>query len=165
MSVKGVAIVSISQRGAHVRARGMSLLEMLLVIALIAAVGLLTAGMFSRGVGGMQLRSAGKDIANQLRQTRAEAIARGAPQRLAIAPREHRWESTTGRHGTLPDALRIEFEGAAQLQRRSDEGTIEFHPDGGSSGGRIVLQQGSTRWRIDVGWLTGEVTSRPDPVP
>jgi len=141
----------------------MSLLEMLLVIALIAAVGLLTAGMFSRGMGGMQLRAAGKDIANQLRQTRAEAIARGTPQRFLIVPAEHRWQGAEGRQGSWPDAVHASFEGAAQLQRGAQEGAIEFHPDGGASGGRIVLRQGEARWRIDVGWLTGEVTSRPEP--
>lgn len=143
----------------------MSLLEMLLVIALIAAVGLLTAGMFSRGMGGMQLRNAGKDIANQLRQTRAEAIARGTPQRFVITPRERHWQSAPGRQGTLPDALQVEFEGASQLQHDAGEGVIEFHPDGGASGGRIVLKRGDARWRIDVGWLTGEVTSRPERAP
>ena len=50
------------------RAAGLSLLEMLLVIALIAAIGLITAAGMSRGFAGMQLRSAGKDIANQLRK-------------------------------------------------------------------------------------------------
>lgn len=153
-------------RGAHRHdVRGMSLLEMLLVIALIAAVGLLTAGMFSRGMAGAQLRNAGKDMANQLRQTRAEAIARGTPQRFVINPRERRWQSAPRRQGTLPEALQVEFEGASQLQRSAGEGVIEFHPDGGASGGRIVLKRGDARWRIDVGWLTGEVTSRPERAP
>ena len=43
------------------RAAGLSLLEMLLVIALIAAIGLITAAGLSRGFAGMQLRSAGKE--------------------------------------------------------------------------------------------------------
>ncbi len=59
---------------------------MLLVIALIAAIGLITAAGLSRGFAGMQLRSAGKDIANQLRMVRAQAIARGEPQRFVIEP-------------------------------------------------------------------------------
>ena len=42
------------------RAAGLSLLEMLLVIALIAAIGLITAAGLSRGFAGMQLRSAGR---------------------------------------------------------------------------------------------------------
>lgn len=140
-------------------ARGMSLLEMLLVIALIAAVGLLTASMFSRGMAGMQVRAAAREIAGGLRQARAEAIARGTPQRVVLVPRERRWQDARGRGRTLPPALRMEFEGASQLQDGTGGGAIEFHPDGGASGGRIVLQRDAARWRIEVGWLTGEVTS------
>jgi general secretion pathway protein H len=77
------------------RAAGLSLLEMLLVIALIAAIGLITAAGLSRGFAGMQLRSAGKDIANQLRMVRAQAIARGEPQRFVIEPARRRWEGPT----------------------------------------------------------------------
>ncbi|MBD8695710.1 GspH/FimT family pseudopilin [Stenotrophomonas sp. CFBP 13718] len=144
------------------QAQGMSLLEMLLVIALIAMVGLVTAGMFSRGMAGMQLRSAGKEIANQLRATRAEAIARGSVQRFLIEPRQRRWEAAAGRSGTWPEQVQVDFEGAAQLQPAAGQGVIEFHPDGGGSGGRIVLRRGDARWRINVGWLTGEVTSGPE---
>lgn len=154
-----------ARQGTLPQARGMSLLEMLLVIALIALVGLLTAGMFSRGMAGMQLRTAGKDLANQLRTTRAEAIARGSLQRFVIVPGERRWSATGGRDGTLPEQLQVSFEGAAQLQTAAGQGVIEFHPDGGSSGGRIELQRDTARWRIDVGWLTGEVKSAPERSP
>ncbi len=64
---------------------------MLLVIALIAAIGLITAAGLSRGFAGMQLRSAGKDIANQLRMVRARGT-RGEPQRFVIEPAKRRWE-------------------------------------------------------------------------
>ncbi|AWH28000.1 MULTISPECIES: GspH/FimT family pseudopilin [Stenotrophomonas] len=143
------------------RAAGLSLLEMLLVIALIAAIGLITAAGLSRGFAGMQLRSAGKDIANQLRMVRAQAIARGEPQRFVIEPAQHRWTGANQRQGTLPETLQVQFEGAAQLSTGPGQGVIEFHPDGGASGGRIRLQRDSAEWRIDVGWLTGEVRSGP----
>lgn len=152
------------RRTRQLRVGGMSLLEMLLVIALIALVGLVTGGMFARGMAGAQLRNAGKELASQLRLARAEAVARGSVQRFVIEPRARRWEGAGGRNGTLPESLQVSFEGAAQLQQGAGRGAIEFHPDGGSSGGRIVIQRGDARWRIDVGWLTGEVRSGPDAV-
>ncbi|WP_312684492.1 type II secretion system protein XpsH [Stenotrophomonas chelatiphaga] len=152
------------RRTRQLRVGGMSLLEMLLVIALIALVGLVTGGMFARGMAGAQLRNAGKELASQLRLVRAEAVARGSVQRFVIEPRARRWEGAGGRSGTLPESLQVSFEGAAQLQQGAGRGAIEFHPDGGSSGGRIVIQRGDARWRIDVGWLTGEVRSGPDAV-
>ena len=143
------------------RAAGLSLLEMLLVIALIAAIGLITAAGLSRDFAGMQLRSAGKEIANQLRMVRAQAIARGEPQRFVIEPARHRWQGANQRQGDVPTQLQVQFEGAAQLATAPGQGVIEFHPDGGSSGGRIRLQREGAEWRIDVGWLTGEVRSGP----
>ena len=147
------------------RVHGLSLLEMLLVIALVALVGLLTASAFSRSLPGAQLRAAGKEIATQLRFTRAHAIARGQPQRFTVAAHAHQWQGPDGRHGRIPERLRVQFEGAAQLQGADGSGAIEFHPDGGSSGGRIVLGYGDARWRIDVAWLTGQVVAGPEHTP
>lgn len=151
--------------GAGARVAGMSLLEMLLVVALIALVGLLTVGMFSRGTAGMQLRGAGKEIASQLRLARTQAIASGQPQRFIVEPAHHRWQGAGGRTGNVPPQLQMRFEGAAQLQEKTGEGVIEFHPDGGSSGGMIALRQGEARWTIRVGWLTGDVVSGPERTP
>ena len=57
--------------------RGFSLLELLLVMALIAATGLLAAGVLSGGFDRMALRSGAKEMAAQLR-ARAHAIATGS---------------------------------------------------------------------------------------
>ncbi|UKE65251.1 GspH/FimT family pseudopilin [Xanthomonas translucens pv. phlei] len=152
------------QRGAHAcvpppraRMRGVSLLEMLLVVGLIAIAAVLAASVLTGGIDGMRLRSSAKEIAAQLRYTRAQAIASGQPQRFLIDPQAHRWQAPNGRHGEIPASLAIRFSGAREAQRREDEGAIKFFEDGAATGGRIELLTRKASWRIDVAWLTGEV--------
>ena len=89
------------------RARGFSLLEMLLVMAIIAFAGLLAASAMTGGFDGIRLRSASSEVAAQLRFTRAQAMATGRRQDFGIDPREHTWTAPKHRHGTLPNALTI----------------------------------------------------------
>ncbi|QHQ29387.1 general secretion pathway protein GspH [Xanthomonas albilineans] len=139
------------------RMRGVSLLEMLLVIGLIAMAAVLAASVLSGGIDGMRLRSAAKEIAAQLRYTRAQAIATGQPQRFLIDPQMHTWQAPNGRHGEIPPSLTVRFSGARQAQQREGQGAIAFFEDGAATGGRIELQARQTLWRIDVSWLTGAV--------
>ena len=133
---------------------------MLLVIALIAAASLLAAAAFTGGLKGMQLRSATKEIAAQLRYTRTQAIATGQPQRFVIDPQAHRWRAPNGRDGEIPAALGIVFTGAREVQPTRGEGAIMFFADGAATGGRIRLSLEQAAWDIDVAWLTGEVKLR-----
>lgn len=137
--------------------RGMSLLEMLLVIALIAAIGVLTVAALTGGVAGMQLRSAAKEIAAQLRFTRSQAIATGRPQKFTLDPSAHTWSAPSGRRGEIPKKVRIVFTGAREVQPRRGEGAIVFFADGASTGGRVQLAVEQAAWNVDVAWLTGEV--------
>lgn len=138
---------------------GVSLLEMLLVLALIAAIAMVAAMAMSGGMDGMKLRSAGKEVAAELRYARTRAIATGQPQSFALDVRTRRWTGPNGRHGELPDALAVRYTGARQTQVRDDEGVVRFFEDGASTGGRIELSARAAVWRIDVGWITGEVRS------
>src|SRR5688572_5621579 len=139
------------------RQGGMSLLEMLLVIALIAGIGVLTVGMMNGGMAGMQLRSASKEIASQLRYTRSQAIATGRSQKFTIDPTAHTWTAPNGRSGDIPKTLGIVFTGAREIQPRRGEGAIMFFADGASTGGRVKLSAKQAAWNVDVAWLTGEV--------
>lgn len=139
------------------RASGVSLLEMLLVVMLIAVAGTLAAMVLTGGLDGMRLRSEAKEIAAQLRYTRAQAMATGRVQRFAIDPRAHRWEAPKGHRGTVPESLGIHFVGARQVQPQDGQGAILFFHDGGSSGGQIRLSAKRAVWHVDVAWLTGEV--------
>lgn len=142
------------------KASGVSLLEMLLVIALLAAISVFAAGAMTGGFAGMQLRSEAKQITAQLRFTRTQAIATGRPQRFTIDPQARTWTAPNNRHGEIPKKLGITFIGARELQPRSGEGAIEFFPDGASTGGRVQLSANKAAMNIDVAWLTGEVKLR-----
>lgn len=139
------------------RARGVSLLEMLLVLALIAIAGTLAAMALTGGLDGMRMRSSAKEIAAQMRYTRALAISTGKPQRFAIDPAGHRWQAPNRKPGRIAESLGVRFTGAREAQVRAGEGGILFFPDGASTGGRVQLQAKRAAWRIDVGWLTGQV--------
>ena len=140
--------------------RGFTLLEMVVVMVIIAAAVLLGAMATTGGTERMQLHSSTKQIAANLRYTRARAIATGEPQRFTIDPRGHAWQAPNGRHGKIPEALQVTFTGARQVQPQAGVGAILFFDDGASTGGRVQLARGDAAWNIDVAWLTGEVTRK-----
>jgi len=140
--------------------RGVSLLEMLLVVALLATISVLAATAMTGGFAGMQLRSEAKKITAQLRYTRTQAIATGQPQRFTIDPEARTWTAPGNRRGEIPGKLGIHFTGAREVQPRRGEGAIVFFPDGASTGGRVQLSARQAAMNIDVTWLTGEVRLR-----
>ena len=139
------------------RARGFTLLELVLVLAIVALATLLGAGAIGRGMEGLRLRSAANGVAAQLRFTRAQALATGEPQRFTIDPAAHAWNAPKGRHGDLPPRVAIAFTGAREAQPAEGVGAVVFFPDGAATGGRVRLAQGGAAWQVDVAWLTGQV--------
>ncbi len=145
------ASVGISQRG-------FTLLEIVLVMALIAITGLLALGVLTGGFDRMLLRSSAKEMTAQLRFARAHAIATGIPQRFEIDPQARTWRSADERAGELSRTLGVHFIGAREVQPAEGVGAIVFFGDGASTGGRVQLSLRDAAWNVDVAWLTGEVT-------
>lgn len=139
---------------------GFSLLEMILVMAIIAIASLIAAAALGGGIDGIKLRSSAREVAAQIRFTRAQALATGQSQRFTIDPQAHTWTAPKGRHGTLPEQLGIVFIGAREVQPTRGEGAILFFADGASTGGRVQLKVKDAAWDIDVTWLTGQVRLR-----
>lgn len=142
------------------RPAGFTLLEMLVVLALIAAASVLAMAAFGDGLRGARLQAAAKEVAAQLRFTRARAIASGVPQEFVIDPGARTWRAPNGRHGRLPDTGEVVFTGARDLQPTAGEGAVRFFPDGAATGGRVRLAANGGGWDVDVAWLTGEVRVR-----
>ena len=138
--------------------RGFSLVELIVVMVLIAVLAGIGAAAISSGLPGQQLRGAAREMAVELRFARAQAIATGREQTFEINVADKRWISAGKREGTLPDDIDIVATTAREEQPERETAVIRFFPEGASTGGRVVLKHGDAAWRIDVGWLTGEVT-------
>ena len=113
------------------RSPGFSLLEMILVMALIAAASLLAVTAFGAGMKGVKLRAGAKDVAAQMRFARAVAISSGEPQDVIIDPAARQWQGAKGRKGNLPDIGEIVFTGARATQFEPDaenegKGAVRF---------------------------------------
>ena len=139
-------------------APGFSLLEMLLLLVFIAAATLLAMAAFSGGLRGIQMRSAAKEVAAQMRFSRALAIASGKPQDVVIDPAARTWRAAKGRHGQLPSGGEVVFTGARAAQLGITDttgaqlGAVRFFPDGAATGGRLRLQANGAGWDVYVRW-------------
>lgn len=147
------------------RQRGFSLIELIVVVVLIAATTALAASVMSSGLPGQQLRGAARELAAQLRFTRAQAIVTGQPQVFSVDVRTREWQGPGRREGQVPREIDIVATGARVEQDSPDVAAIRFFPEGAATGGRIVLSRDQAAWQIDVEWLTGEVTVKPAPPP
>jgi general secretion pathway protein H len=135
---------------------GFTLLEMLVVLAILGLVVALALPTLQRPPDNLRLEAATRTLASALRFSRAQAIARNVDVVLTIHADRRVFESSTGSAVQLDQEISVEMIFAALERRGGAVGAIRFFPDGSSSGGDIVLTLNKRRARISVNWLTGE---------
>lgn len=140
------------------RQRGFTLLEVLAVVVLVATVMGLAVYTLNAGLPGAQLRGAARELAAELRFTRAQAIATGKSQVFTLDARTREWKGPQRHAGEIPRGIEVTATGARVEQSRPDEVSVRFFPEGAATGGRFVLERGQAAWQVDVEWLTGQVT-------
>lgn len=142
----------------HARAhsRGFTLFELLVVVALAAlALGIMGVGL-SKVLTASADRSALTQLVTTIRAARTLAITSGSPVQ-AVFDLQKRTIRAAGRKPVVwPAGTTIQLTTARGLGS-----AIEFYPDGASSGGNVLVENGQKSWRIDVGWLTGSTELKP----
>jgi len=141
------------------KARGFTLLEILIVISIIALSYTLLPKMFFSGVSGADLKSNARQVAGGLKLARDAAIYSRKPAFLSLdlANRTFTVDGDARVHKLHPDVEVKLF--TAQDDLVSDTvGTIRFFADGSSNGGRVTVGSGARKYLIDIDWLTGRVT-------
>jgi len=140
------------------RTRGVTLLELVIVISLIAILTAIVMPMFGGGVSTTELRSAARQIAAGLRTARSEALAQRRETFLVLDVAGKRFKvDQDPREHKLPAGLELKLFTAQNDLVDATTGAIRFFPDGGSNGGRITLAAGTRKYEVDVDWLTGRV--------
>lgn len=140
------------------REEGFSLLELLVSLALLGALTLLSLPYVSGPGGALGLRSDARFLASRLRAARALALA-------------NRINATVGIDLAVPgvsgpgDDGKVRFAAVRRVRVVTGKGQetgpvvyIAFLPDGGSSGGEVVLEASEQHVSMRVDWLTGAVT-------
>ena len=138
--------------------RGFTLLEMLVVILLISlAAGLVGFGL-QQGLRTAKERQVVGQMVEALRSTRARAIVSGNAEKTVFDLRALSFQAPGRPVKHWPADLQVTLNTSEQAGS-----TVEFYPDGSSTGGNLLLASGSRHWRIDIGWLTGSVQSKALP--
>ncbi len=138
--------------------RGVTLLELLIVLMLMALIAAMTLPMFSGGVSGTDLKTAARDVAAGLRLARVRAISQRAESLLELNLEARTFRvSPDERSHRLPEKIDLKLYTAQRDLLNEKVGAIRFFPDGGSNGGRITLVAGERKYDVDVDWLTGRV--------
>lgn len=133
-------------------------MEILVVLILLGLLAALVFPSFTKGLDGMEMRTATRDLITRMKQARTQAISSQAVQRILIGTDEEGkpFYALADEYGeisksfSLPEKLSILTEdGELPLQ-------ISFYPNGRSSGGDFMLQLDENRhMRVSVDPVTG----------
>lgn len=142
------------------QARGFTLVEIVVVIALIGLIFAVISVSIGSGLDGAKVRAASRDLAAALRYTRTQAIVKRESQALILDVDARSYTAPGKSAVQLPKQMTMKMLTAASEQVDEGVGRIRFFADGSSTGGHIDLLREKAVWGIDIAWLTGEVTLR-----
>ncbi len=143
---------------AFARLRGFTLLELLIVVALM---GLLLALVPARlgGGSGAEVRAAARGVAAGLRHARATAVGQRVEAVFQLDLTAKKFTVTgDSRVHQLPQDVELKLFTGQQEIIAEKVGGIRFYPDGGATGGRVTVSSGERKYEVDVDWMTGRVS-------
>ncbi len=139
-------------------AAGYTLLELLLVLAILAGMLSLVPPMFAGAVAGNEPHSAARQVLAALRYAHSRAVASRRPVAFTLDLDRRRYQVDGRPAVALPSSLAYTLITAESEVRDGGSGAIRFYADGSASGGRITLGNDAVTYRLDVAWLSGRVT-------
>ena len=134
--------------------RGFTLLELLVVLAimalLVSAIPFAAARMFPR----QRLHAASVDLAVALQSVKLAAAEIGTPTSFELVDEGHAWQgSDASSPKEIPSGVAASVQSTSDLPAKA----IRFFPDGSSSGGNITLTLSGRSERVLVSPLTGRI--------
>lgn len=141
------------------RERGFTLVELLVVFAIMALVAGLVPMAYGRVREASQYREAVRTIMSQLRSARVLAITEGRETRFALDLHNRQYGLEGAPGNDLPEPLQLRVTVADREIAPGGQAAIRFLPSGGATGGSIeVLRAPGSGTRLRVDWLSGRVT-------
>jgi general secretion pathway protein H len=139
-------------------AAGFTLLELLVVVAVLALALGVFAGVGKRPGGTAQLRFAAQEIAGGLRLARSRALMEARATAVTFDLAAPAWRLGDEKWARLPDGTQMALLTTRGGLVGASAGRIGFYPDGSSSGGRVTLTAVGREVAVGVDWLSGRVS-------
>ena len=140
------------------RLRGFTLVELLVVLVIAALIMALVGTSISRSISGAEMRTTARKLAASLRYTRTQAILTKSEQVFLVDTEERNYKAAKRELVVLPEGMEIQLNTARSELTSEHAGGIRFYPDGGSTGGSVLLEANERIYTINVAWLTGEAS-------
>jgi general secretion pathway protein H len=144
--------------GAAKRNAGFTLMEMLVVLAILALVAGMASQLTRPASPRLRIEAAARALCAAARATRTRAIATNSETTLTVDLARKSFFSPAVAETAFPPEARVELSVARIRGGSAASGAITFFPGGGSTGGDIVISYANLRAAIGVNWLTGETT-------
>jgi general secretion pathway protein H len=146
------------------RQSGMTLLELLVVLAVLSLMAAVASPYIGRNQGRWALRNATHEIAAALREARGNAVMRNRTEFFVgdIATGRF-WATGSAKRHALPAGVAMTLHTTVEQRLGDEAGSITFWPDGSSTGGGVMLAQDDRKVMVQVDWLTGRVSTNDAP--
>jgi general secretion pathway protein H len=144
-------------RAGESRWSGFTLVELLVVLAVLGLALALVAPVGRSPWSGVAARSGAETVAAALREARSEAIARNREAVLLVDLDAHELRLDGGPPVSLDHDLALALVTGTEEVLGAGAGQIRFFPDGTSTGGRVTVAAGKKRLDVLVDWITGRV--------
>jgi general secretion pathway protein H len=141
--------------------RGFTLVEMLVVVAIIALVASVALPTLGRPSEKTRLRAVADGAIAALQLTREAAIVRHIETVLTVDVEKHTLQSVVVPLRQFAPEIVAKLQFAAPEQVGQSGARFRFFPDGSSTGGTLTLALHDQREVICVLWLTGEARQPP----
>ena len=139
-------------------ARGFTLVELLVVFAVVALMAALVPIAFGRLHESAQYRDTVRAVLADMRAARQMALASGAEARFAVNLPARSFGVVGGATHEVSEPLGLHAVMAAEEQGADGTLAIRFLPRGGASGGSVdILRPSGSGVRLRVDWFSGRV--------
>ncbi|WP_395026736.1 Tfp pilus assembly protein FimT/FimU [Comamonas odontotermitis] len=149
---------SVRRTSAH---RGFTLIELMVVFAIMALVVAMAPVAYDRLKEGVQYRDTVRSLITQLRSARYAAVSEGVPVRFTVDLKTREY-GVPGSVKEIPESVDLRTIVADREFVPDGSASIVFLASGGSTGGSVeIVRKTGAGTRLRVDWLSGRVTQEP----